>query len=265
MTPGHRVAGVQVELADLRRRHVDVVRARRGSCSRARAGSRSRRAAFRARPRRRSLPLFSARTRRISKMSSCLRMPVAPAMSSSLAILVRAADAHLLQRGEIDALDLFVGRGLAVGAVGGAPGVAARLVAVGFAPLAVATAAPLLLVPCWALAGSPACRSVFHSSSSPSPVSRRHQQHGCSQTRIRVLSSRGSADRSRELVNLGCLRGRAVRCSRQPAPGPRGPLSMAGCRASTSSSAAERSRRPVPLAPLGAAAAKYAWVSASNS
>jgi hypothetical protein len=36
------------------------------------------------------LPLFSARTRRISKMSSCLRMPVAPAISSSLAILVSA-------------------------------------------------------------------------------------------------------------------------------------------------------------------------------
>ena len=36
------------------------------------------------------LPLFSARTRRISKISSCLRMPVAPAMSSSLAILVSA-------------------------------------------------------------------------------------------------------------------------------------------------------------------------------
>src|SRR6266545_8306753 len=36
------------------------------------------------------LPLFSARTRRISKINSCLRMPVAPAMSSSLAILVSA-------------------------------------------------------------------------------------------------------------------------------------------------------------------------------
>ena len=36
------------------------------------------------------LPLFSARTRRISKISSCLRMPVAPAISSSLAILVSA-------------------------------------------------------------------------------------------------------------------------------------------------------------------------------
>ena len=36
------------------------------------------------------LPLFSARTRRISKISSCFRMPVAPAMSSSLAILVSA-------------------------------------------------------------------------------------------------------------------------------------------------------------------------------
>src|SRR5688500_6035877 len=36
------------------------------------------------------LPLFSARTRRISKISSCLRMPVAPAISRSLAILVSA-------------------------------------------------------------------------------------------------------------------------------------------------------------------------------
>ena len=36
------------------------------------------------------LPLFSARTRRISKISSCLRMPVAPAISSSLAIFVSA-------------------------------------------------------------------------------------------------------------------------------------------------------------------------------
>src|SRR5688572_13199680 len=52
------------------------------------------------------LPLFSARTRRISKISSCLRMPVAPAISSSLAILVSAemlisfiADSEMLWAG----------------------------------------------------------------------------------------------------------------------------------------------------------------------
>src|SRR5688500_16560747 len=36
------------------------------------------------------LPLFSARTRRISKINSCLRIPVAPALSRSLAIFVSA-------------------------------------------------------------------------------------------------------------------------------------------------------------------------------
>ena len=50
---GDGVAGVQIELANLRRRHVDVVGARAGSCSQELAGSRSRRAASRARlPRR---------------------------------------------------------------------------------------------------------------------------------------------------------------------------------------------------------------------
>ena len=48
------VAGAQVELADLRGRDVDVVRARAGSSTRARAGTRSRRAGSRARPPRRS-------------------------------------------------------------------------------------------------------------------------------------------------------------------------------------------------------------------
>ena len=51
---GDGVAGAQVEAADLRRRDVDVVRARAGSCTRGRAGSRSRPAGIRARLRRRS-------------------------------------------------------------------------------------------------------------------------------------------------------------------------------------------------------------------
>ena len=51
---GDGVAGAQIETADLRRRDVNVVGARAGSCTRARAGSRSRRAGIRARLRRRS-------------------------------------------------------------------------------------------------------------------------------------------------------------------------------------------------------------------
>ena len=70
-----RCAGRTCGSATARRR---CRRARAGSCSRARAGSRSRPAASRARPREKISPLFSARASRISKISSCLRMPVAP-------------------------------------------------------------------------------------------------------------------------------------------------------------------------------------------
>ena len=60
------------------------------------------------------LPLFSARTRRISKISSCFRMPVAPAISSSLAILVSA-----------EMLISFIADSEITWAGGGAPGLAA--------------------------------------------------------------------------------------------------------------------------------------------
>src|SRR5215216_4185226 len=79
------------------------------------------------------LPLFSARTRRISKISSCLRMPVAPAMSRSLAILVSAvmlisfiADREIVWAGADVA-----GAGWA-GAAAGAPAAGAAAAAVSF-------------------------------------------------------------------------------------------------------------------------------------
>jgi hypothetical protein len=75
-----------------------LIASQRRCTSRARGGSRSRRAASRARLRR--SPLFSARVFRISKMSSCLRMPAAPGASSSLAILVsiESAESAILTR-----------------------------------------------------------------------------------------------------------------------------------------------------------------------
>src|SRR2546423_3305608 len=69
------------------------------------------------------LPLFSARTRRISKISSCFRMPVAPAISRSLAILVSAemlisfiADSEITWAGGVGA-DCGCGDAAGAGAV----------------------------------------------------------------------------------------------------------------------------------------------------
>ena len=61
---------------------------RADSCSRARAGSRSRPAGIRARLREKMRPFFSVCACRILKISSCLRMPVAPTTLRSLATWV---------------------------------------------------------------------------------------------------------------------------------------------------------------------------------
>ena len=87
---GDGVAGAQVEAADLRRRDVDVVRDRAGSCTRARAGSRSRPAGTPARPRRRSGPTSRSAPAGSPKIRSCLRMPVAFSTPSSLASFERS-------------------------------------------------------------------------------------------------------------------------------------------------------------------------------
>ena len=81
-----RVAGVQVEAADLRRRDVDVVGAGEIATCRASAGSRSRRAAPRATPSPKMLSPFFAWLFSSAKMRSCLRIRLAPSISFVLAI-----------------------------------------------------------------------------------------------------------------------------------------------------------------------------------
>ena len=84
-----RVAGMQIELADLRGRHVDVVGTREvvvvGRAQEAEAVGQDLEDALRE-----DGPPWRRCARRISKISSCLRMPVAPGISCSRAILVSA-------------------------------------------------------------------------------------------------------------------------------------------------------------------------------
>ena len=165
-TPCRRCAGRTCGSATARRR---CRRGPAGSCSRAPAGTRSRRAASRARPSEKIRPLFSARAFRISKISSCLRMPVAPGTSSCLAIFVSAPTLMSLSVARSMRSIFSGGRGaVAFGGRGcgccGCCGCGLRL----FASLSIS----------------------FHSSSSPSPVTAETGSTESSNTDSSSLSAR---------------------------------------------------------------------------
>ena len=120
------VARAQVELADLRRRDVDVVRAPAGSSTRARAGSRSRPAGSRGRPPRRSaLPSPPARagSGRPAPASSWWRRPGSPGSWRPAASFVMpiSFSAARSRRGAWEAAG-GAGGSAATGAGSGAPG-----------------------------------------------------------------------------------------------------------------------------------------------
>ena len=153
-------------------------------------------------------PLFSARALRISKISSCLRMPVAPGHVELLGDLRERADAHVLERREIDALYLFRRRrrppfGLCRRRLGGCR----RL--------------GLLLLWLLRLRLFASLSISFHSSSSPSPVTAETGSTESSNTDS-SCSQRADPFAARELVDLGRHDGRPSGRSLQPLPGRHG-------------------------------------------
>ena len=107
---GDDVAGAQVEAADLARRDVDVVRARAGSCSRARAGSRSRRAGSRARPRRRRGRSARSAPAGWRRSAPACASPPRLRCCASLASGGELADLLVLQRLQVERRRLLGGR-----------------------------------------------------------------------------------------------------------------------------------------------------------
>ena len=144
-------------------------------------------------------------------MSSCLRMPVAPGTSSSLAILVSAPTLMSLS---VES-SIFSG-----GGGGGRPAVGARRLRLRGCGLRLLSSLSI----------------SFHSSSSPSPVTAETGSTGSSNTDSSALQ-RADPFAARELVDLRrdhAPRVRRSRCSQCQAARS---LSRPGCRASTSSSA----------------------------
>jgi hypothetical protein len=180
-------------------------------------------------------PLFLARALRISKMSSCLRMPVAPGTSSPFAIFVSAPT---LMSFSVDSSS-FSGGGavappLALGAAAAGAGCAAGAASVvsGFSPDVLS-------------------RSIsFHSSSSPSPVTAETGSTEVSNTdsnarRARLRSPRpnlsifvATTAASPAASRIHCHAARSV-----SSPGCRASTSRspAGCRANTARTIASNS------------------------
>ena len=190
-TPCRRCAGRTCGSARARRR---CRRGRAGSCSRGRAGSRSRRAASRARLRRRCSPLFSARDAQDLEDQLLLAHAGGAGHVELLGDLGQRGDAHVLQRRRARRLARSAAsarrrRPSAAGAVGA---LAVRRVAVGARSAGGCGYAAVRLA---------VLRSVFHSSSSPSPVSAETGSTGMSNTDS-SSSSMARALGARQLVDL---------------------------------------------------------------
>ena len=254
----HGVAGVQVELADLRRRHVDVVGARQVVVVRRPqepepVGQHLEHAFREDEP-----ALFGARLQDLEDQLLLAHAGRAGHVEL-LGDLRERADAHVLERRQIDALYFFGGR----------------------AAVALGRRLGRLLLRRFRLSGccgcSPACLISVHSSSSPSPVTAETGSTGCSKTDSSCLSARIRSPRA----SLSILVATTALASTvlQPCPGLKS-LSRPGCLAVHQQQGAYLGWRrqaegggltaggvppPVPPPPACRLRPKKARVSSSNS